>query len=841
MKVSLNFAKQYSSVDISQNGVDEVIRRIGAQLGAIEDVEYWGKKYEKATIVQVVTCQKHPNADKLSVCLVDDGGVTPNVERDTNGHVQVVCGAPNVAAGVFAVWLPPAATVPATHGTSEPFVLGSRELRGVVSNGMMAAPDELGLEGGHDGLLLLQNVKPGDSFADVYGLNDVVFDLENKMFTHRPDCFGVLGVARELAGIQGLAFQSPEWYLGEPVFTKPSTEKLPVKVQVNTELVPRFMAVVMNGVKVNSSPRHIQSALILSGIRPINNVVDITNYLMQLTGQPLHAYDYDKLLAHSKQQIPSLIARPAAKGEKVTLLNGKELELKDDQAVVIASDNIAVGIGGVMGGADTEVDDSTRNIIIECATFDMYNIRKTAMKYGLFTDAVTRFNKGQSPLQNDRVLAEAMRMITELAGGEQASEVKDVKSELVVSMPSVSTEASFINLRLGSNLTSEQIAALLKNVEFDVKIKGDVIEVAIPFWRRDIECAEDIVEEVGRLYGFGKLPVSLPDRKARAAEKDHLLSFKARLRAILAAAGSNEILTYNFVHADLLQKVGQDATGAFVLANALSPNLQHYRLSLTPSILEKITPNIRAGYDDFTLFEIGKAHAKKWIDEDGLPIEAERLALVTAASKKAAKRYEGAPYYQARVYATELFQKLGIDVKYVAFKDASAAIVASEPLKPFLPTRSAVITSISGEFIGVVGEYTDSTVKSLKLPDFCAGFELDIKQLMLATASAGVRYKELPKFPKVEQDISLRVSKDVAYADLIATLLDALEANKPARSYAILSPLDIYEDDTKSDIKHVAFRLSIANYERTLTAEGVNALLDVMAANAASAHNATRI
>lgn len=834
MNVSLKWAQDVSNVDISSVGVTQVVRKIGAQLGAVEQVINWGARYDGVVVVKVIECEKHPNADKLSVCLVDDGGAVKDVEREDGKLVRVVCGAPNIRKGQTVVWLPPGSTVPSTYD-DKPFVLGARELRGVKSNGMIASPSELAISDDHDGILVLdQEVKPDTPFKDLFELDDYIIDCENKMFTHRPDCFGILGVARELAGIQHKKFTSPDWYVNEPILEE--LKELSVDVDVKTKLVSRFCAVAVKDVHIKPSPTQIQVDLTKVGIKPINNIVDITNWLMHLTGQPLHAYDYDKLLAVSGKKAANLTARVSKKGETLKLLNDKVVEMQDDDTVIIASGDVAVGIGGVMGGADTEVDENTKRVVFEAATFDMYNIRRTSMKYGLFTDAVTRFNKGQSPLQNAKVIAKAVEMANQIAGAKQASNLIDVKNATVKPKPNVSVSAEFINVRLGAKLKPKDIKNLLENVEFKVKVSGDNLSVQVPFWRMDIELPEDIVEEVGRLYGYDKLPVNLPKRTASPAAKNELSQFKSQIRSILSGVGANELLTYSFVHGDLLAKAGQDEKMAYKLSNALSPDLHYYRLSLLPSILEKVHPNIKAGFSEFALYEIGKAHTKKWV-EDGLPIQAERIAFVFAADSKQAKNYEGQAYYQAKVYLDHLFNKLALSVQYLKFNEASKKIVESDTTKPYYQKRSAIVQTTDGEFIGTVGEFNQKIIKGLKLPDYVAGFELDINQLK-ANSSLGSKYVQIPKFPKVTQDISLKVASNVNFAELEKCVQDALRANQPEDSYAQISPLDIYQ---KGNDKHIAFRLIIASYEKTLTAKEVNDLLDKIADAANKRLKATRI
>lgn len=831
MKVSVNWLRQFTDINLE---IDELVTKIGAQLGAVEEVVSLSQKYKGIIIAKVVACEKHPNADKLSVCMIDDGGKAEGVTRDEKGLVQVVCGAPNVRAGLTVAWLPPGATVPSSF-EKEPFVLEARDLRGVVSNGMLASAAELAISDDHNGIVELDiEAAPGSDFAETYDLNDYIIDIENKMFTHRPDCFGILGVAREIAGIQNIEFKSPEWYLKPLGRVKPGVSHLPLEVRNEIpELVPRLMVVAMANIEVKQSPLLIQTYLSRVGLRPINNIVDVTNYLMVLTGQPLHAYDYDKVAALDGDEKATIVARKPKKGETVALLNGKTIEPRED-AIVIASASRLIGVGGVMGGADTEVDDNTKNIILECANFDMYSIRKTSMAHGLFTDAVTRFNKGQSPLQNERILEEAVATVQYVSGAHVASDIIDSKGAIAIQEP-VQLTHEFINSRLGLDISADEMVKRLKNVEFGVHHGlGESMTVQPPFWRTDIHIAEDVVEEVGRLIGFDQLPVELPKRSISPTKRDPLLDFKARLRTVLAKCGANEVLTYSFVHGDLIDKVGQDKQQAYSLSNAISPELQYYRLSLTPSLLDKIRPNIKAGFDELAVFEIGKAHCKQVMDpvETGLPLEQQLLSLVYAASEKSDGA--GAAYYNARIYLDSLAAAFGADLMYEPLQDDAK----EQPmLKPFDPKRTAVVRDkISGVQIGIVGEFKSSVLRSLKLPQRSAGFEIELDSLR--NAARGTTYRPLSKYPSVQQDISLRVSKDTSYQQL-ASEFDVRLAAKVSAAMSFESELlDIY---AKDDVRHITFRVKMAHYDKTMTATEVNSLLDEIAAELLATLGAERI
>ena len=834
MKVSLNWAQYDAAVQIVPDDISSLLQKIGAQLGAIEEVIDYRPRYEGIVVAKVVACDKHPGADRLNVCLIDDGGVVTDVERNADGLVQVVCGAPNVRSGLTVAWLPPGTTVPASYDEAEPFMLAARPIRGIVSNGMLASPKELAMSDDHEGILEINaedvgedNCQPGTPFSQLYGVSDVVVDCENKMFTHRPDCFGILGVARELAGIQHVAYTSPEWWLQPSQIAAGSS--LPLSVAVEDELmVPRFMAVAMENVTVKPSPYWLQAGLHRTGYRAINNIVDLTNYCMHLTGQPIHAYDYDKVKAVSKGE-PKLIVRAAVAGETIRLLNGKMVTLEAG-TTVIATDTAVVGIAGVMGGADTEVDASTKRIIIEVGTFDMYAIRRTSMQYGLFTDAVTRFNKGQSPLQNDRVLAKMVAEVTAQAGGAVASPVLDERAATVVEKIPVAVSVAFINQRLGSDLTAKDIQTLLQNVEIITTYKDDTLTIQPPFWRRDLILPEDIVEEVGRLYGFDRLPITMPQRPSRATRKDPSLAFASKVRHTLAALGANELLTYSFVHQNLFKKVGQDAGQAFHIRNAISPELQYYRLSLLPSLLDKVHANIKAdtsgtmAHKHFALFEINKVHSKNIQDtaEPNIPAEHQHIALVVAADAKTASYHGDVAYYWAAAYVHELLTRLHIPFHLEPITDQEA----SDPMRaPFASPRTAAVI-VGGTLVGYVGEFTTAVESAFKLPAMVAGFELNMA--MLRTAQAVRPYQVMPVYPKTEQDITVSVAADLPYRKLQLAFVDALQQAAPrTEMFSQFVLLDIYQADPAT--VRYTFRLWLARHDRTMQTSEATAIVDAVA------------
>jgi len=838
MKVSLNIIKQLINFELPP--VDELVTRVNQQLGGVEEVIDLNAKYGGARIVRVVECAKHPNADRLSVTKIDDGGVVADVPRDEKGLVQVVCGAPNVHADMWAIWLPPKSTVPASFDDDEPFVLDARPLRGVLSQGMLAAADELAIGTDHEGIVEIHErdvpvgveLTAGARFAEMFGLDDYVLDIENKMFTHRPDCFGQLGVAREIAGIFNEQFTSPEWYKSEQKFAEAEGLELTVTNDA-PELVPRFMAVAIRNVTVQPSPLWLQCQLVAMGGKPINNIVDATNYIMLMTAQPTHAYDYDKLRGHK------LEARMAHNGEKVSLLNGKEYELTADD-IVIADGESVIGLAGIMGGADTEVSNDTKNIVLECANFDMYALRRTAMRHGIFTDALTRFNKGQSPLQNAAVLKQLMGMV----GGVQASQVFDLKQfddwlddyfNGKYTPANIDINSKFINERLGLDLSGDDICDLLNNVE--IQSHGPEEELGYiciqsPFWRTDLELPEDIVEEVGRLYGFDKLPRQLPMRSIKPAPRNPRRQLKQAIRQSLSRAGANEVLTYSFVHERVLKNAEQDPSRAYRLSNALSPDLQYYRTSVLPSLLDKVHANIKAGHDEFMLFEIGKIHDKELpLTDENLPSEQTFVDGIYASKKPRA----GAPFYKARKLVDRLLTDINVKADFVKIAESDADIPA-----PFDGQRSAWIVAKNGDNLGIVGELSQTVRRNFKLPDYTAAFSLDVEKLQVCLASSReYNYRPLSRFPSISQDISLRSSVEISHDELLRTVRQCLDESK--NLHCQIQTLGVYQPKDDAAIKTTTFRLTFTSYQQTLTDAEVKPIMDNIATAALTKLDAERV
>lgn len=809
MIVSLNWIKKFVEVDIP---VDELVTLINSRLVEVESVTNLGAKYEGILTAKAIDCNKLPDSDHLSIVKLDDNGANKDVERDSDGFVQVVCGAPNIATGQIVAWLPPEIVVPATFDSKEPLKLDARDLRGIRSNGMIASAKELDLYDEHDGILVLDdNIVPGTSFAEAYELDDYLLDIENKSLTHRPDVFGVIGFAREVAAISGKTFKTPDWLAK----TKPNLEDINNQVELSvkiddSKLAPRYQAVVISGADGGKlSPLLVQTYLARVGVRPINAIVDTTNYLMMLTGQPLHAFDYDKLVEVGGGKA-DIHVRSAREEERLTLLDGKEIILKSGDIVISAGDT-AIGLAGAMGGANTAIDGNTRNIVIESATFNLYNLRSTQMRHGIFSEAITRFTKGQSAELTAPVLNNATVLLHDWAGAKIASKVvEDYPDKPEANQIEFSTEQ--INDILGTNYTEEEIINTLKNAEFHVE-QG--LKLVAPWWRQDIHIVEDVAEEIGRLNGFDNIKPVLPMRDSTAVSPSDFDKFRSVIRQGLTRAGGNEVLTYSFVDGDILAKTGQDVSKSYKIINSISPQLQYYRQSLVPSLLGLVFSNVKQGHENFALFELNKVHSKELgLNDENVPVEVNSLGLVVIDT-----RAGQAQYYMAKRILDYLARQLNVEFEY-------KPLVNDEYVtKPFEPKRSAEVAVKSGEVIGVVGEFKRSVIKNFKLPEHSAGFELNNDLLFKVYQEASSNYQPDSHYPSAERDICFKVEKEVPYEKVfnVATQYLASQSFK-----FTISPLDIFASEGLLT-KNITLHITLSSYDHTLNKDEVGSVIDGLA------------
>ncbi len=782
MKISLNWLKKYVNIPVPD---EELIRLIGARLVEVEGVIDETCKYDKIYVAKVVTAEKIPDTH-LTLCQIDVGDVeVPKVEKDANGLVQVLCGAPNVREGMLAAWIAPGAIVPASVHEDAPFVIGKRRMLGKYdSNGMLAGADELDFGDDHSGIAELdpQVATPGELLADVFELKDLVLEIENKSLTHRPDCFGLIGFAREVAGILGEPFE----YNAEIEKHSIENQNLSITIE-NHDICGRYSAMVLekHGEMKKKYLTWIDTVLSKSGMRPVDPVVDATNYLMLLTGQPLHAFDYDKFVAVGGASQPEIVVRLARDGEQLTLLDGREVELNHND-IVICSGEVPVALAGAMGGAATAIDENTRNIILESATFSLYNLRKTQMAHGIFSEAITRFTKGQPPYQT---LAVAEQCADMLADGFKVATVADSypnKEQPAV----VKIGLEEINSLLGTDYGYAEFEKTLRNVGFEItcdcgksdKCDCEKVNVKAPEWRTDIHIKEDVIEEIGRLLGYDNIAPVLP--KHATAVPNAMLSLKTEVRRLMKSFGANELLTYSFVSGRLLEKAGLDLENSYKIVNSISPELQYVRQSIVPSLLEKAYVNQKIPHDNFALYEMNKVYQKKeWgLDDEGVPVEKIRLGFVVAERKGT-----GAAYYKAKFYVENLLGALNIEPKFLPLK------VNGAPALPFEKKRAAEIW-VGDKLIGVVGEFKNSVRRSFKLAEYLAGFEIDMG-LMLELRGA--------KKVKDNFEVPAKLDETVTTNKTYAEVLDEIKLKYPG---ARITPVSIYQAEGARD-KNITFHI----------------------------------
>ena len=778
MKISLNWLKKYVEVPVSD---EELIRLIGARLVEVEGVVDETHKYDKIYVVKVLSCEKIPETH-LTLCQVDCG------EKEA---VQVVCGAPNVREGMLAVWIAPGAVVPASVHEDAPFVIGKRKMRGYESNGMLAGADELDFGDDHSGIVEIdpEMAKPGDLLAEVFDLKDLILEIENKSLTHRPDCFGIIGFAREVAGILGQKFDEPNFYENEDVFPKgflvlngdevgSKDDELTIEIS-DSVICPRYSGAMLKVTEATGREKYLSEMQILiskSGMTPVSRIVDVTNYLMLLTGQPLHAFDADKFLAVGKTEKARVGVRLAKDGEKIVLLDGSEVVLNDDD-IVITSGDVPVALAGAMGGQSTMIDEDTKNIVLESASFSLYNLRKTQMAHGIFSEAITRFTKGTPPACTFGVLVKA---IDEVSG-----KVLSVKDSFpgFEDLPDVEVGVDEINDLLGTDYSSELIIETLLNVGFAVKKKKHNLRIGVPGWRTDIHIKEDVIEEVGRLLGYDNIAPVLPLH--RTAERNKLWDMKCRVQDLMRRWGANEVLTYSFVSEKLMERVGQDNKNAYRIVNSISPELQYFRQSIVPSLLEKAFLNQKLPVEKFAIFEINEVQRKNFgLDRDGVPEGKTAMGFLLAERKN-----KETAFYKAKKYAAKMLEELGIEVEFLPVSKLT------EPeARPFEPKRTAKIVTLDGEYLGIVGEFKNSVRNEFKLLPYLAGFELISLERIVELSSD----KKENRF-ELGKSEDLTVTTDKSYAD---TLKEVQKKNPDAE----ILPLSIYQAPGQ-ETRNISFRI----------------------------------
>lgn len=785
MKVSYKWLKEY--LDLSDVTPDELAEKMSRTGIEVDDVIYPGKGLSKIVVGETLSVVDHPDSDHLHVCQVNIGTEEP---------IQIVCGAPNVAAGQK--------VIVALHGAR---ITGNAKIkkgkmRGQESNGMICSLAELGYSESvvskkyADGIFVLPaEAVPGTEVVDLLELDDAILDID--ITPNRADALSMRGSAYEVAAIYNKALKFPEAPVSEK--TGSVTEYIKVAVE-DTNDTPAYHIQVIKNVKIAESPLWLQNKLMNGGIRPINNVVDITNYILLEYGQPLHAFDYDQI--GSKE----IIVRRAKENETMTTLDGVERTLDTDN-IVITNGTAPIALAGVMGGLDSEITDGTVTVALEAALFNPVLIRKTAGKFNLRSESSSRFEKGINVATIRTAGQHAAELIHELAGGTIVAgtasvdtvEVKD--TEVVISLEK-------INRSLGTAISSGEVTAIFNQLGFASTFDGEIFTVAVPPRRWDISIYADILEEVARIYGYDNLPETLPITPAlptALTPKQHTMRITRRF---MEGAGLTQNISYVLTTAEKAREYAVEHKEGIRLAWPMSEDRSTLRMNLLSTLLDNAAYNVARKNTDIQFYEIGRVFFPS--ADSVLPIEAERLAGVMtgmAYQKDWQMAAEPVNFYHAKGVLDGYFETMGLSdqIRFEAAKD----------LKWMHPGRTAALY-LGDAYIGYVGQVHPATANAYDLKETYA-FEIDFEAIIAAPKEV-ITQQPIPKFPGVTRDVALLVDETVTHQQIVKTIKE--NGGKFLKDVHLF---DIYQGKGIEDgKKSVAYSMSFLNPEATLVDEDIN-------------------
>ncbi|MHB8172402.1 MAG: phenylalanine--tRNA ligase subunit beta [Thermincolia bacterium] len=788
MRVSYKWLKDY--VDLSQTTPQDLANKMTMSGVAVEHLEDLGEGIKNVVTGRLEKIEKHPDADKLQICQVEAG---------TGEIIQIVTGAANVREGQVVSVALVGAELPSG------FKIKRSKLRGVESFGMLCSGKELGLdekslsEESQNGILILPGDTPiGRDIKEVLGLDDVVLELE--LTPNRADCLAMVGVAREVAAVLGVEFRPPVIEVKE---TEDNIDGL-AKIDIaDSDLCKRYVARIFRNVKIAPSPQWMQQRLLAAGMRPISNIVDITNYVMLEWGQPLHAFDYDTL---GGQQI---IVRRAKAGEELVTLDNSLRKLEPEM-LVIADAKAPVALAGVMGGLDTEVTDQTKTILLESAYFDGASIRRTSRKLGLGSEASKRFEKGIDLGGCVKAADRAAQLMVELGAGEI---VRGVIDNCVTSVEDkvINLNLERVTLILGIEIPKDTAINILQGLGFGVEDQGFQLAVRVPTRRNDITMEEDLVEEVARLYGYNNIPTTLPDGPTTQGAKTYGQQVHDLIRDTMLSSGLTEVLTLSFSNQRLLDnlQVPQDDAlrRAVVIQNPLSEEQSMLRTVLLPGLLEVAARNFARRVKDIAIFELGNTFEPT--AEGKLPVE--HLTLAGMVLGQILQSWSGKPvamdYFYLKGIIETLMATLGLtDVSYVPVTDNPS----------FHPGRTANVL-VKGESVGIIGQLHPDVVENFDLTGEVYSFQLAADKLV-EKADLAKKYQSLPRFPGMERDMAFVVARDVA----AAKIMEIIKSNGGDLLQDV-TIFDVYQgQQIKEGYKSMAFSLKYQAPDRTLTDEEVN-------------------
>lgn len=779
MKVPVNWLKDFVDIDVE---IEELVEAMTMSGSKVEGIESPGQEISRVVAGKILQVEKHPNADKLLVCQVDVGDET----------IQVLTGAKNVKAGDVVPVALDGSTLPGG------IKIKKGKMRGLESNGMMCSIGELNLskddypEACEDGIFILNpDVIPGTDIKDVLGLNEVVIDFE--ITSNRPDCLSVLGIAREAAVTLGKPIRKPEIIVKEE---DDSAEKYASVEIKDTDLCARFAARILKDVKIEPSPEWMRNRLKAAGIRPINNIVDITNYVMLELGQPMHAYDLENI------EGGKIIARRAVDGEILKTLDDQDRKL-DSSMLVIADAVKPLGVAGVMGGANSEIKETTKTILLECANFDGISVRLTAKKLGMRTEASSRFEKGLDVENVITAINRASQLAVEMGAAKVCSGIIDCyphKAE----RKTIKFRPDRINAFLGTSISTEYMVKTLRDLEFDVDENN--MTVTVPSFRLDVEREADLAEEIARFYGYNNIKATLLEGKsATLGKKSYKQKLEDLIKDTMISCGMYEIYTYSFTSPKVLDALNipedSELRKAVVISNPLGEDYSIMRTTTIPDMLDAISRNYNRRVDGARLFEMSYVYIPESLPVTKLPYEKEILTL---------GMYGNADFYDLKGVVEELLDALGI--RRVNFLPES-----NDPT--FHPGRTASVL-IKGQKIGTIGQIHPEVADKFECPEETYIGVLEVEKL-IENANMEVEYKPLPKFPAVTRDIAMLVKDEI----LVKQIEDIISSNS-GNILEDMKLFDVYKGKQIPDgMKSVAYSITFRGQDRTLTDDEVNAVM----------------
>lgn len=800
-------------IDLSKVDPKEIAKRLSLSTVEVEGVKTLGEGLEGVVVGLVKTVEKHPNADKLNVCSVSVGSKTLNI----------VCGGSNVRVGMKVALAGIGAKVK-WHGEGELVELKPVEIRGVASEGMICGADEIGLiemfpkkeEKEIVDLSAVASAKAGTPLAKALGLDDVIFEIDNKSLSNRPDLWGHYGIAREISAL----FQKNL----KPYKTKniPKGKGVSLTVQIdpsanaqgiNKKLCPRYMAVSIDGIMVAPSPEWMQARLRAAGVRPINNVVDITNYVMMEVGQPMHAFDAGQIKdsrfkikgGGSDLQLKSynlnLVVRKAHEGEKMKALDGKEYSLSKEMLVVADTENV-LAIAGVMGGVESSVTESTTTIIFESANFEPSSIRKTSTALALRTESSARFEKGQPREQVEAALKKAVELTLDLIpGAHVASAVVDKKVPVKKLSPLIISFEQ-IEKKLGVGIKSSDIVSILQRLGFAVTKTKVGVRITVPEWRtKDVNIVEDVIEEIVRVYGYGKIPATLPVFPIVPPQPNELQALERKIKELLAyEQGFTEVYNYSFVSTELLTRIGVDPAKHLALDNPIAKDRPLLRRGVKAGLMENIESNLHR-YSSVKLFEIGRAYMAEVLEND-LPQQPTMLGLVYA------EQGNDTPFFTVSAALRSVLSRLGVEVTF-AKSDTVGPI--------YHPGRSAYVV-VRGQKIGSIGEVHPAVAKRLGIDSRVAVSEIALTALV-PLLKEKIVYHAIPAFPAVTRDIAFVVDAHAEHEAIAIALRSIDPLIKQVELFDVFSGGNILAGK-----KSMAYHVVYEHPDKTLEAGAVDAI-----------------